>query len=63
MPRDKRSYQQSEMALADERPFPPGFHYLPHYLDGAAQRALLSDIRQVLGKAPLFQQTMPRTVG
>jgi alkylated DNA repair protein (DNA oxidative demethylase) len=61
MPRHKHSYQQSEMALPDDRPFPPGFHYLPRYLDGASQQALLADICNVLSEAPLFQQIMPRT--
>lgn len=61
MPKQKQGYHQTEMALADERPFPAGFHYLPHYFDDATQLALLADVRQLLSDAPLFQQTMPRT--
>jgi alkylated DNA repair dioxygenase AlkB len=46
------------MALPDERSFPLGFHFLPRYLDAAAQMALVADVRQVPGHAPVFQQTM-----
>jgi DNA oxidative demethylase len=45
----------------DDSPLPAGFHYLPRYLNIAAQRAILSDVRKVLAKAPLFRQSMPRT--
>lgn len=41
--------------------FPPAFHYLPAYFNEEAQAALLSGTHAVLAKAPLFQQTMPRT--
>jgi DNA oxidative demethylase len=50
-----------EHNCTDNRPLPAGFHYLPGYLDIAAQRTLLSDVRKILAKAPLFQQSMPRT--
>lgn len=41
--------------------FPAGFHYLPGYLSTPEQLALLSDVREVLDEAPLFEQAMPRT--
>lgn len=39
----------------------PGLLYVPAYLDRAAQSRLLHDLRDVLGAAPLFTPTMPRT--
>jgi DNA oxidative demethylase len=39
----------------------PGVVYLPGYFDGAAQVALLGDVRDVLSHAPYFRPTMPRT--
>jgi alkylated DNA repair protein (DNA oxidative demethylase) len=61
MAKAKPHYAQTELLLGDEQPFPPGFHYLPGHLDEAAQRALLADVRELLDKAALFQQTMPCT--
>ncbi len=60
MPKRSSKVQQ-ELALGDDRPFPPGFHYLPGYLDATGQTALLADLGTVLQQAPLFEQTMPRT--
>lgn len=40
---------------------PEGFRYLPDYLDRPAQAALVEDIRAVVGRAPLYVPTMPRT--
>jgi DNA oxidative demethylase len=34
-------------------------HYFPQMLDGAAQCALLADLRQVIAEAPLFIPAMP----
>ena len=39
----------------------PGLQYYPDYLDDAAQRALVADLRNVIAAAPLFTPTMPRT--
>ncbi len=43
------------LALAD------GLAYIPGYLDGERQAALLADVRGVLSIAPLYRPTMPRT--
>ncbi|MCW5697006.1 MAG: alpha-ketoglutarate-dependent dioxygenase AlkB [Bauldia sp.] len=40
---------------------PAGFREHPAFLDGAAQRALLTDIRAVVADAPFFRPEMPRT--
>ncbi|WP_306117218.1 MULTISPECIES: alpha-ketoglutarate-dependent dioxygenase AlkB [unclassified Roseitalea] len=40
---------------------PEGVQHLPAALDADEQRALLADIRAVVGKAPLFVPVMPRT--
>ena len=37
-----------------------GARYLPGFLDGAAQLALLADIRRVIASAPFYTPTMPR---
>jgi DNA oxidative demethylase len=39
----------------------PGASYHPGFLDRAAQRALLSDIRAVIAVAPLYHPRMPRS--
>jgi alkylated DNA repair protein (DNA oxidative demethylase) len=36
-------------------------NYFPHRLDRAAQVALLAALRRVIGEAPLFTPTMPRS--
>jgi DNA oxidative demethylase len=38
-----------------------GVAFRPGHFDGAAQRALLGEIQEVLRAAPYFQPTMPRT--
>ena len=38
-----------------------GLVYHPHYFSKGAQLALLSDLRQIIRVAPLFQPIMPRT--
>ncbi len=40
---------------------PNGVHWIPGYLDRAAQEALVADVRQVVESAPLYRPTMPRT--
>src|SRR5690348_8826341 len=40
---------------------PKGVRHLPGYLDGAAQEALVEDIRRIVQAAPLYTPTMPRT--
>jgi alkylated DNA repair protein (DNA oxidative demethylase) len=40
---------------------PNGIHWIPGYLDRAAQEALVGDIRAVVAQAPLYQPQMPRT--
>lgn len=40
---------------------PKGVRHIPGFLDGAAQSALLDDIRGVIARAPLFTPVMPRT--
>lgn len=40
---------------------PPGIRHIPGYLDAAAQRALVDDIRAVVEVAPLYTPEMPRT--
>lgn len=40
---------------------PPGMRHHPGFLDDAAQRALLDDIRAAVAAAPLFVPAMPRT--
>ena len=38
-----------------------GLRYFPEALKDTAQKTILSEIREILTKAPLFQPTMPRT--
>jgi len=38
-----------------------GFHYLPGFVDQAAQAHLLARLRQVVREAPFFTPVMPRT--
>lgn len=40
---------------------PAGIRHIPGYLDAAAQRALVDDIRAVVEVAPLYTPEMPRT--
>lgn len=40
---------------------PKGVRHIPGYLDGAAQRALVDEIRDVVRAAPLFVPVMPRS--
>jgi alkylated DNA repair protein (DNA oxidative demethylase) len=40
---------------------PDGFRHLPAYLDTAAQRSLVEEIRAVAEAAPLYRPEMPRT--
>ncbi|MFN3545937.1 MAG: alpha-ketoglutarate-dependent dioxygenase AlkB family protein [Mesorhizobium sp.] len=40
---------------------PRGVKHIPGYLDVAAQRALVEDIRAVVAAAPLYRPEMPRT--
>jgi DNA oxidative demethylase len=40
---------------------PPGIRHIPGYLDPAAQRALVEDIRAVVEAAPLYTPEMPKT--
>lgn len=40
---------------------PKGVRHIPRYLDTAAQKALVEDIRAVVAAAPLFTPAMPRT--
>ncbi len=40
---------------------PRGVRHIPGYLDVAAQRALVEDLRAVVSEAPLYVPTMPRT--
>ena len=35
--------------------------YFPQYFDRAAQQALLADLRRIIGEAPLYTPTMPRS--
>lgn len=39
----------------------PGIRHIPGYLDAAAQRALVDDIRAVVEAAPLYTPEMPKT--
>jgi len=38
-----------------------GVKYFPQYFDPAAQQALLVDLRRIIGEAPLYTPTMPRS--
>ncbi|MDQ2632906.1 MAG: alpha-ketoglutarate-dependent dioxygenase AlkB [Pseudomonadota bacterium] len=38
-----------------------GIRYLPGHFDGAAQAALVDDIRRIVEAAPLYTPTMPKT--
>ena len=40
---------------------PKGVRHIPGYLDTAAQTSLVSDIRSIIARAPLYTPTMPRT--
>lgn len=40
---------------------PPGLTHLPHHLDAAEQAELVTDIRDVVVRSPLFVPLMPRT--
>src|ERR1700684_892355 len=53
--------RQTQYPSGNERFFPKGFHFLPGYLDEAAQVSLMLEVGRLLGEAPLFQQRMPRT--
>lgn len=46
---------------ARARRYANGLLHVPGYLDAAAQRALLADIKAAIAAAPLFQPTMPKT--
>ena len=39
----------------------PGVTYLPDYLDRAAQRSLVAEIRDIVRAAPLYTPRMPKT--
>lgn len=39
----------------------PGFEYIQEYLDLAAQRHLLAEVRQLIQRAPLYTPQMPRS--
>ena len=39
----------------------PGVTYLPDYLDRAAQKSLLAEIRDIVRAAPLYTPRMPKT--
>ena len=47
--------------MAAPSPLPPGIRYLPGHFDGAAQAALVEDIRRVVEAAPLYTPAMPKT--
>jgi alkylated DNA repair protein (DNA oxidative demethylase) len=47
--------------MIEVRDLPAGFHYLAAFFDEAAQLALMGDVADILARAPLFVQTMPRT--
>ena len=47
--------------MAAPSPLPPGIRYLPGQFDGAAQAALVEDIRRVVEAAPLYTPAMPKT--
>ena len=47
--------------MAAPTPLPPGIRYLPGHFDGAAQAALVEDIRRVVEAAPLYTPAMPKT--
>ena len=40
---------------------PNGTHWIPGYLDQIAQTNLVAQIREIIGKSPLYRPTMPRT--
>ncbi len=40
---------------------PEGFRFFSAFLDRAAQQALLTDLQAVIGEAPFFRPTMPRS--
>jgi alkylated DNA repair protein (DNA oxidative demethylase) len=40
---------------------PEGIRHIPGYLDGAAQQALVDEIRAIVADAPLYTPTTPRT--
>ena len=43
------------------RILPDGVQHMPGFLDGAAQRALLEEVRAVVREAPLYVPAMPRS--
>ena len=47
--------------MAAPSPLPPGIRDLPGHFDGAAQAALVEDIRRVVEAAPLYTPAMPKT--
>jgi alkylated DNA repair protein (DNA oxidative demethylase) len=48
-------------APATVRTYENGLIYAANYLDEAAQRALLADVKAALQEAPLYRPTMPKT--
>ncbi|HXE68253.1 MAG TPA: alpha-ketoglutarate-dependent dioxygenase AlkB [Hyphomicrobiaceae bacterium] len=51
----------SSHKISPEAVPPAGFRYLPGRLDAAEQARLIGEIRAVIGLAPLFVPTMPRS--
>ena len=49
------------MPAPSQPALPPGIRYLPGHFDGAAQAALVEDIRRVVEAAPLYTPAMPKT--
>jgi DNA oxidative demethylase len=48
-------------AKKDPQMLPEGVRFLSHYLDVAAQAALVDDIREIVRQAPLYTPTMPKS--
>ena len=49
------------MPAPSQPALPEGIRYLPGYFDGAAQAALVEDIRRIVEAAPLYTPAMPKT--
>ena len=49
------------MPAPSQPALPEGIRYLPGHFDGAAQAALVEDIRRVVEAAPLYTPAMPKT--
>ena len=57
----RRGRADASAAASSGGRLPDGFLHLPGHLDGAAQRALVAAIEDIVAAAPLYRPAMPRS--